>query len=214
MKKQLLFLSALLVAGLSIQAQNTYMQKMGETLGQFGRCQTKADFQAVANSFHTIAEVESQDWLPLYYEADSYIIMGFLNDVPGDEKDTYLDQALSILEKAEALAPEESEIYALLALCHTARMVIDPASRAMTYQLMISDMILKSLDLDPSNPRAKYIRLSNDIGTAQFFGQDTSPYCEDAQDILDTWEDYTLRSPIHPSWGRFQVEDILAGCGS
>ena len=71
----------------------------------------------------------------------------------------------------------------------------------------------RSLGLDPNNPRAKYIRLTNEIGTARFFGSDTAPFCESASELLDQWDFYELKSAIHPAWGKDLVQEIVNGCG-
>jgi len=56
------------------------------------------------------------------------------------------------------------------------------------------------------------IKLSNEIGTAQYFGTDTAPMCKQAQDLLANWDSHELRSPIHPAWGKDQVEEIVRNC--
>ncbi|MEZ5071948.1 MAG: hypothetical protein R2751_13555 [Bacteroidales bacterium] len=212
MKKSIFLFALLLSVGLNAAAQDKFMQKMGETLGKWAQAQSVSDLQVLANDFHTIAQAESGHWLPVYYEANCYITMAFLNGMPAAEKDEVLDRAEELIGTLKELAPEESEVYALESFCHTGRMVIDPASRAMSYAPLISVAIGKSLALDPNNPRAKFMRLSNDIGTARFFGQDVSRFCEQARDILENWDAYELRSPIHPNWGKEQVEEILNDC--
>lgn len=213
MKKLLLVVFTACMPLLSFAANETYLQKMEETLEKLHQCNSVEDFQQVANTFKTIASVEKKEWLPLYYEAQCYIQMSFADRTGAGTKDAYLDQAWHSLEKVRKLVPDEAELYALQAFYHTGRLVINPAERAMNTAPLISQSIGKALQLDPGNPRALLIQLTNEMGTAQFFGQDTSPMCKQAQTLLETWDSHTPDSPIHPSWGKGQVEDIVKNCG-
>ena len=212
MKKAILVISTVCITLTAMGANEKYEQKMGETLAGFNTSQTIEEFQGLANKFSTIAKKETTEWLPLYYEAQCYILMSFM-DNSGTAKDAWLDQAESSIEKMLELVPQESEAIALKAFYHTGRLVVNPPQRAQTTAPLIDAAIGKALSLDPGNPRAKFMRLSNDMGTARFFGSDTTPYCEDARDLQETWDSYQVKSAIHPSWGKDQVEEIVKACG-
>ncbi len=213
MKKTILLISAAIIACTLMGANEKYYQKMGETIGQFSSCRSIEDFQNLANRFSVIANAETKEWLPLYYESHCYIIMSFMDRTGADNKDRYLDQANSSIEKMLELVPQESEVHALQAFYYTGRLVVNPPERAQTTAPQVSASIGRALSLDPDNPRAKYIRLSNEIGTARFFGSDTTPYCKSAQELLDSWDSYRLKSHIHPAWGKDHVEEITNACG-
>lgn len=212
MKKSILILAMAIIATTLMGANEKYYQKMGQTLGQFNTCNSVECLQNLANQFKVIANVENEEWLPLYYEAQCYIMISFKNGSGAEQKDGYLDQARVSLDKMLIMAPEETEAHALFALYHTARLVINPADRAMNTQPLVGAAIGKALKLDPLNPRAKYIQLSNEIGTANFFGQDTAPFCKSASELLEQWDSYQLKSPIHPSWGKGMVQEIVSSC--
>jgi hypothetical protein len=212
MKKVLIsFLTVCMVTTL-MAGDEKYYQKMGEALTRFATISSMKEYQELANTFSNIARVETGEWLPLYYETQCYILMSFTNTLEPSMKDTYLDQAEKSLDRMLELVPEESEVYAQQALYHTARMVVNPMERAQYTASLISAAVEKSLSLDPSNPRAKYVRLTNEIGTAQFFGNDTQPYCQSARDLLDLWDTFIVKSPLHPAWGREMVRQIVENC--
>jgi hypothetical protein len=196
-----------------LQAGNpNYLKKMGETLGKFGACQTVADFQEVANQFGIIAQVEKEAWLPFYYQAQCYVLMSFMEKSSPQKKDEYLDAANIPFEKMLTLVPNESEVYTLQAFYYTARLVVNPQERGQKFGSLSAQAVGKALALEPENPRAQYIQLSNQMGTARFFGQDTKPFCEKATTLLKNWDAYTIKSPIHPSWGKSQVEQMVNQC--
>ncbi len=213
MKKAILVFGTICITLTAMGANEKYVQKMGETLSGFNACNSIESYQALANQFRTIANAETSEWLPLYYETQCYILMSFMENSGAMAKDAWLDQAESSLEKMLELAPQESEVYALKSFYHTGRLVVNPPQRAQTTAPLIDAAIGKSLGLNPRNPRAKYMRLSNDMGTARFFGSDLTPYCKDASELLEQWDSYKVKSAIHPSWGKDQVEEIVKGCG-
>lgn len=213
MKKVTLMTVVLCVALSFSMANEKYTQKMGETLKKFNTCSNIEELQEVANTFRNIAKVEKEEWLPLYYEAHCYILMSFMDETGPEIKDRYLDQAESVIGKMLVLAPGESEVYAIQALYYTGRLVVNPPERSQTTAPLIGQSIGRSLGLDPQNPRARYIKLTNEIGTARFFGSDTSPFCETARELLESWDVYPVKSEIHPAWGKNQVEGIIQSCG-
>ncbi len=131
MKKTILIICMALFASTFISANEKYNQKMSEAIVQFNSCSTIKDFQNVANKFRVIANVETAEWLPLYYEAHCYILMSFM-ETTDDGKDGYLDQADAPIERIMALAPGESEAYVMKALYHTGRLVVNPPARSQT----------------------------------------------------------------------------------
>jgi hypothetical protein len=213
MKKTTLFLCTMLISSLVMGVDDKYYQKMGETLAEFGTCSSVEDFQNLANKFRVIASVEKEEWLPLYYEAQCYIMISFMGDLSAEQKDNYLEKASSIIEDMTELAPREAEIEILKAYYLTGSLVVNPPQRAMETTPLIHAAIARALTMEPDNPRALFLRISNEMGTASYFGEDTEPYCTQARELLQKWDNYSLKSPIHPNWGKDEIEGIVNSCG-
>ena len=128
------------------------------------------------------------------------------------EKDAYLNVAEKSIEKMIDIAPNESEVYALKALYYTAKLVIDPMTRGQKYGILTNTAIQESLARDAENPRAKQLALSNKVGTAEFFGKDISVFKAEAEQLLGDWDNYKLKGPFYPTWGKDQVEGLVAKC--
>lgn len=212
MKKTTLFVCAMLIATVAMGSDEKYYQKMGETLSEFSTCSSVDDFQNLANKFRIIANVETEEWLPLYYEAHCYILISFMGNLTAQEKDAYLDKASSLIESMAELAPNEAEVEVMKAFYYTGSLVVNPPQRAMSTTPLIHSSIAKALAIEPNNPRALFLRISNEMGTASYFGEDTTPYCAQATKLLQNWDAYELKSPIHPSWGKAEVEGIVKSC--
>ena len=138
--------------------------------------------------------------------------MGFNTDVEADERDSYLDLAQNSINDAMEISENESEIFALQSMLHTARLVIDPMSRGQKMMGASGKAIGQSLALDPKNPRAQYLLLSNEVGQAQFFGKDPAEYCERINALLAIWDDLNQSPEFYPKWGKDQITNMANNC--
>ena len=209
MKTAATFLLALTLA--TAQAGN-YEKAMASALADFQKCQTVEDFTKAANQFERIAMVEKQEWLPLYYHAQSYILISFMSKETADQKDMYLDLAQKSIDVMMKIDAEESEIYAIQSFLHTARLVVDPMNRGQSMMVASGKAIEKSLELNPNNPRAQYLLLSNEVGMAEFFGKEIAEYCPRIKTLYANWDSMNSTKDFYPKWGKAQVEGLLEGC--
>jgi hypothetical protein len=208
-----IFAGLLFVAATTASGQN-YQQAIGSALGEFAQAKTVEDFRTTGNKFMMVANVEPDEWLPLYYHAHCYIMMSFFERTNPEKRDEYLDEAAISIEKMVELAPDQSEVFVMQGLLYSARLMIDPMTRGQQYSAMSAQSIGRALGIEPDNPRARYMQIANEMGTAQFFGSDISASCQKAQKLFDEWDDYTVKSPVHPQWGREQVAEVLRQCSS
>lgn len=212
MKKVTLIITAILIAAASYAGGMKYQQKMGETLAGFSQVESVADYRELGNKFMMIAQAEKTEWLPYYYHAQCYILMSFSENENPENKDEYLDVAETSVAKMLELAPSESEAYVMQGMLYTARLVVDPMSRGQKYGSLSAQSIGKALGIEPENPRAKYMQIANEMGTAGFFGSDVSAPCQKARLLYDEWDNYQLKSSISPRWGKSQLAGIMNQC--
>ena len=212
--KTITLIIGLTLSTLGMSQDSVFYQKMGEALQGFSKCKTAKDFETASYPFEQIAEVETNNWLPRYYVALSYILASYSEDQEnGEQKDAYLDVAEKSIETLKTMVPKESEVYALEAFYYTARLVVKPMERGMKYSGLSNASIEKSLALNPNNLRAKQMQIANDYGFKQFLGKDTKEECNKAQNLLAEWDNYPPKSPVHPSWGKEYLIELVASCG-
>lgn len=211
MKKIILSLAVVLVSLVSMAQKPEYLQAMGETLGQYATCQSVSDFQALGNKFQMIANVEKSEWLPLYYHAQCYILMSLMEQ-DATKKDGYLDVAEKSITPLLEMVPAESEAFVLQAFYLVGRLVVNPMERGMEYSGLSGQALGKALALDATNPRAQLLQLQMDMGSAQYTGQDPKSFCPKAKELLANWDNFKPKSPIHPNWGKDQIEGVVNGC--
>lgn len=204
---------ALLLTGQSFAGNSAYEQAMEAALGQFATSKSVDDMQSTANSFQRIAKIAEAEWLPEYYQAHCYVLMSFMIK-DGAQKDAYLDIAEKSINKVLELQPKNTEAYALQAFLYTGRLVVDPMTRGREYSIKSHESLKKSLAINPTNPRALYLQLTNEIGTANFFGTDTSIFCERIETLQTNWDSYNQVDNMNPSWGKDQAQTLKANCNN
>lgn len=201
----------LLLSSMLFANDNAYDKAMSSALQQFDTASTIADLQNTANSFSRIANVAKDDWLASYYQSQCLILMSF-REKDLARKDEYLNEGEAILNVLLETQANNDEVYALQSLLYTARLSVDPMNRGQEYMALSGGAYQKALALNPKNPRALYLQLSNEVGMANFFGEDTSKYCDRIESLYSNWEEYNKVEKFHPSWGLGQVEGLMKNC--
>jgi hypothetical protein len=206
-------LNTFLLAMMLISATaNNYNQAMTNALETMKTARTADELSAVANQFERISNVEPTQWLPLYYQAFSKIRISFMLKDDVEKRDAYLDDAQKSIDAMLELSPTESEIYTLQSLLHTARLVIDPMTRGQQMMMKSGQAVGKAIELNPANPRAQHVLLSNEMGQAQFFGKDVSEFCPRVNALLNNWEELNKSPEFYPVWGKSEVQGLDRNC--
>ena len=202
----------LLALALTATSAENYQTAMKLAIEAFQTSKSIEDFTDVANTFQRISKAEKEEWLPLYYHAQSFIMMSFMSSEGADQKDAYLDVAQISIDAMLSLNSEESEIYTLQSLLYTARLVVDPMNRGQQMMAKSGEAIGKALGLNPMNPRAQYMLLSNEVGMAQFFGKDVTEYCDRINNLYQNWDSMNQVAELYPTWGKGEVEKLKKNC--
>lgn len=161
--------------------------------------------------FERIAQVEKKKWQPMYYAANVLISESF-----GAKDKTQamlmLEQAKTFIQSANERSENNSEILTLEGLLYTGYVAMDPQTYAMQYSNKIMNLHNKAIKLNPENPRAHANMIEYEMGTAKFFKQDLTPFCERLQNILPKF-DAQEKGDFVPVYGKERVVKIIEDCG-
>ena len=205
MKK--LIIAMLLLGGTVTNAQDRYTSGMEKA---FGLWQEQKIVEA-SNLFERIATAEPDNWLPYYYVSQVNTVASF------GEKDEVklsrqLEKAKEFLEVAKAISPDNPELLIQEALINTAWISFDGATYGMTLSSKNVQLYSKALELAPENPRVILSKAEWDMGSARYFGKDTTPYCKDVERALELFATFKSDIPFYPTWGKERAEQVLASC--
>lgn len=166
------------------------------------------DFNDAANYFERVASAEQKQWLPAYYTAFCQLHTAIVGKQTTEIKDALYDKAMAFADKADALSPDNSEIYALKGYIVFMKMSLAPQARAMTMIPQSAGFIGKAMALNPENPRAQLILGQNTFYTPEAFGGGKAK----AKPILEAAKakfDKETNTGLNPSWGKSRCSALL-----
>lgn len=185
---------------------------MEKNLSLFDSAKTVEDFTKVANNFERIADAEKTQWLPYYYSGLALSTAGWLPALK--DKDANSEKMNALCDKADANAAtdaDKAEILAIRNMSATQQMIVDPATRYMSYGVAASQAMEKGLKLDPNNPRLVYLQAMGLFNTPVQFGggkDKAKPVFEKALEL------FKKQNPkeLYPKWGQKQTEEMIKQC--
>lgn len=203
-----LFTCLTLIAG-----NGAYEKAMQKNLQAMGQAQDKEAMIQAANGFERVANNEPGEWLPLYYAALTYINTSFLESGV-EAKDAALDKATAFIERASAIAPEESEIVLLEGYQTMIKLSADPGNRGQSLSPKVMQLFGKAMQMNPENPRAYYLMAQMEFGTARFFGNGTEKACALVNKSLELFGKSSTEKTISPTWGEENAKELAQQCSN
>ncbi len=171
-----------------------------------------SSWKIVSDQFEKLSETEANNWLVLYHTSFSHAIYAMrINDMK--EREKYLDLALTYAEKADAVKPNESEIYVLRGMITAMKITIDP-STAMELGQESSMLMNKGKQLNSENPRA-YLELGE---SAMYIPEQYGGGKKKSQALLETsiakYKTFKPTEANWPHWGEARAKNMLEKCNS
>lgn len=210
--KKLILTFSLSLLGFTAFAQTAYDKAMTEKIGKIMDHKTLEEFTAMANDFDRIGTKENTQWLPYYYAAFATIQKGRLMMKTGKtaELDPVAAQADQYIAKAEALSPNNAEIYILKKITSGLRMMVDPMSRYMQESPIAQGALAKAKELDPENPRITVLLAEDAYFTPEQFGGSKTKGIELFNKSLEQFKLYKPKTALAPNWGKEEAEYFLS----
>ena len=207
--KQVLVIVSMFFAGM-VAAQSRYETGMAKGLEQFKTAKTVEDFTAASAFFERIGDAEKDKWLPYYYAAYTNYITAWINQKL--DRDKIAEKSNDLITKAEALEPNNSELFCLRQMTATIQMLVDPMSRWQSYGAQATAAIENAIKADPNNSRSYYLKGQNLLGTPEAFGGGKAVAKKLAEKSVELFKTFKPASPLHPDWGKDEADKLLASC--
>jgi len=204
--KHLITIALILVSAI-LGAQNNYQKGMQKAFEFWGNQQ----WEEAENLFERIANAEPDQWLPHYYVAQLNSLKSW-NVKDGAVLKAQLDKAQQHLDVAMKISENNPELLIMQAQVLTNWVAFDGQTYGMKYSAKISELYAKAKAIDPTNPRAVFGKAEWDMGSARFFGQDTSPFCADIDKSVELFATFKPETPFSPNWGKDRAEAALKSC--
>lgn len=207
--KQVFVIVALFCCSMAI-AQGKYEAAMARGLEQLKVAKTVEDMLATSAFFERVGNAEKDKWLPYYYAAYANYVTAWMNQKL--DKDKVAEKSNDLISKAEALEPNNSELFCLRQMTATLQMLVDPMSRWQSYGTQASTAVENAIRADPSNPRPYYLKGRNLMNTPEAFGGGKAVAKKLFERSVELYKNFQPASPFHPVWGKEEAEKLLAAC--
>lgn len=211
--KKIITLTAILFASFTSLAQNPkFVAAMKKNIVQIDSARSNAElFVSLTNNFERIATAEKTEWLAYYYAAYCKINSGFMQ-ADMSNGDTYADEAQVLLNKADSLMPNNSEVSCAKSMIATLRMLVNPQQRFMKYGAEAEKALQVAIKQDATNPRPHMLKGQSLKGTPEQFGGGCATAKVHLQKAVDLYATFKTASEIAPSWGGTYTEGMLKEC--
>ena len=123
--------------------------------------------------------------------------------------DPLADKAELLINQAESLSKDNSEIYLVKKLIATLRLIADPQTRYQTYGPAAVEALATAKKLNPGNPRIYLLEGQDKFYTPEQFGGSKTEAKKLFEESKAKFDTFKPASDIDPNWGRNQVDYFL-----
>lgn len=206
MKKIILSSMLFLCLVTSFAQSEKYMNAMKEKIAMADTLRDVPALNDLSAAFERIAEAEKTQWQPFYYAAYTQVyaalMMGMGGQVDATQTDPLADRAEQLLNKAEALSKDNSEIFVVKKMIATARMMADPMNRFMQYGPIAQEALATAKKLNPENPRVYLLEGQDKFYTPEQFGGSKTEAKKLFEEALKKYESFKPAGDLDPAWGK------------
>lgn len=211
MKKLMLALFALSFMFAANAQSEKYIKAMSANISKIDSAKTPDDFLSLSASFERIANAEKNQWLAYYYASYMQVIHGLMKQ-DAAAYDNIADKANALLNKADSLQKDNSEISCIKNLIATLHMLVNPYQRYQEYGPQAAEALDNAKKQDPANPRPYYLEAQSLKNTPAQFGGGCGTAKPVAEQAMKLYEAFKPASEIHPNWGKRQTQECIDSC--
>lgn len=217
MKKIILSITFLVCVVAVFAQSEKYKTAMKDKIAALDSSKDMNALKDLSAAFERIGDAEKTQWLPYYYSAICLINAGNMLYVANPSNveelkkiDPLADKAEQMIDKADALNQNNSEIYAAKKMAATLRMMVDPMSRYMQYGSKAQQALETAKQLNPENPRVYLLQGEDKFYTPEQFGGSKTEAKKLFEEALKKFESFKPASDIDPNWGKNITEYFLS----
>lgn len=212
MKKLLLIICGCFLMLSSFAQNEKFVTAMKKNLSEMDSAfKNPANLLSLANNFERIATAEKKEWLPYYYAAFCQVNYGFM-EKDKSKVDAIADKATELINKADSLNPNNSEISCIKSMIASCHMMVNPMQRWQEYGAESNSNMEAAMAQDPTNPRPYFLKGQGLKYTPEQFGGGCKTALPVLQTALEKYASFKAASDIHPNWGKEISQQLVDAC--
>lgn len=205
---RIVLLVLIYIVSQTMQAQSKFDQGMQQAF----KLMSENKNTEATNMLERIASAEPENWLPPYHIALLKARTSFtMKDKTKQE--AQIKSAEDYIASADALSPNNSEVYVVKAMINVAKIASNPMVNGPTLSPPTEALYRKAITLDKTNPRAHSGLAEFQMGGARFFKQDLTPYCKKLQESIKLYDAFKPADKFSPNWGKEWTLQVIKTCG-
>jgi tetratricopeptide (TPR) repeat protein len=205
----ILMLNGMFISVQSQQLSDSAIYNTG--IKMLGNSKTANDYKQAAAYFEDFSAKYPSHWLGLYYAALCCIHASHQLEEDKD-RDSILDKAQTLIDKARNNKPDESEMLVLQAFLYQSRIEVNPKMRGMTYSSKAEASLNKSTEANDKNPRAWSLLGYNLYYTPVLFGGGAEKSLPLFLKARDKYKAFKPLMPFYPHWGESENQHMISEC--
>jgi hypothetical protein len=212
MKKSLLIIGSFFLMLSSFAQNEKFVAAIKKNLaGMDSAFKNPSNLLSLANNFERIANAEKKEWLAYYYAAFCQVNYGFM-EKDKSKVDAIADKATELINKADSLNPNNSEISCIKSMIASCHMMVNPMQRWQEYGAESNSNMEAAMAQDPTNPRPYFLKGQGLRYTPEQFGGGCKTALPVVKTALEKYDNFKAASDIHPNWGREMTQQIVDAC--
>jgi hypothetical protein len=212
MKKYFLFALFAMATAIASAQSEKFNASMQESINAISPAfAAPAELLALANKFERIGNAEKNQWLPFYYAAYCQVNFAFMLQ-DKTKTDEIANKATELINKADALQPNNSEISCIKSMIASCHLMVDPMSRYMEYGPESQKNLDAAMQQDPSNPRPELLIGQGLKYTPEQFGGGCANALVKLEAAAKKFETFKPASTLHPNWGKEYNQQMITEC--
>ncbi len=211
MKSVLTIVIAFVAINLATAQDAKYVKAMEKNIAMIDSANQKSSptiFQDAYNAFERIGNANQKEWLPLYYQSFCELMMG-MRQTDNLKKDEYYDKAEALINKADSLQPDNSEIYVMRSFVTSMQLSVDPQARGQKLGMKSGMLLGKAMQLDPENPRAYFLKGQGLMYTPAQWGGGKDKAIPVLETAVQKFAKFKPSNTIVPQWGEVRAKTAL-----
>lgn len=214
MKKIFFSIAILSTFCLTASAQDDkFLKAMEPKVTAIDTVRNPTELLSLSAAFERIGDAEKTKWHPYYYAALTQVNAAYfmsMGQPDAAKTDPMADKAEALINKADALNANNSEIYVVKKMIASLRMMADPMNRWQTYGPQAEQALQTAMKLNPENPRVYVLQAQDKFFTPEQYGGSKTEAKKLFEEANKKFASFKPSSTIEPNWGRPSVAYFLA----
>lgn len=212
--KKLLFSFALVAAlgSAAVAQDDKYTKAMEPKVMAFDTVRNPAELMSMSAAFERIGDAEKTKWQPYYYAALTQVRSAYFlgQNVPAAKTDPLADKAEMLINKADALSPDNSEIYVVKKMIANLRMMPATMERYQQYGPVGEQALQTAIKLNPENPRVYILQAQDKFFTPEQWGGSKTEAKKLFEKVNEKFAASKPANNLEPNWGRGDVAYFMS----